>query len=182
MKRFLRLFGKKIKKQSKLQYHVEYVFPGGSNNKNDNNPETENRLLIIIKQYNETIKNLDGHQNLKHLIVDDSESNRFIMSKYFEKLNINYDIVSNGLEALEKISKNKYQIILIDLKMPILNGLETTKILREFMNYNGTIIGVTGFSDPETNQICQKIGFNKVIGKPITIDLIRDLIVKNNFI
>jgi len=180
MKRFLRLFGKKVKKESKLQYNVEYVFPGSQNNKNNNNPETENRLLIIIKQYNEISKKLDIIDNVKHLIVDDSESNRFIMSKYLEKLNINYDIASNGLEALEKISQNKYQIIWIDLKMPILNGLETTKILREFMNYNGTIIGVTGFSDPETTQICKKIGFDKVIGKPITIDLIRDLLEKKN--
>lgn len=160
------------KKNKQLLYHVDYIFPGQSQYNYDLQ-DMEEKIMIIIEQRKNLIE--DNKTELKHLIVDDSDSNRFIMSKILDRIKVKHDEASNGLEALEKVSQNQYQIIWLDLKMPILNGLEATKVLRQFMNYNGTIIGVTGFSDSETQSVCYQLGFDKVLGKPITIEIIKKI-------
>lgn len=161
------------KKINKLIFQVDYIFPGQL--KEDYGlQDIEDKVMTIIEKRKEILEK-NGLNNIKHLIVDDSESNRFIMSKILSRIQVEHDEASNGLEALELVSQNEYQIIWIDLKMPILNGLEATKVLREFMSYNGIIVGVTGFSDTETKSICYQLGFNKVIGKPITIEIIKNI-------
>jgi CheY-like chemotaxis protein len=125
-------------------------------------PETPER--------NESFKFKTKNLTYLHLVVDDAKSNRFVLVKFLERLNINCDVAENGELALEKISENdidKYDILWVDLKMPIMDGIEMVRILRQDQKYNGYIVGVTGNIEKETVEKCLSVGFNKVMSKPI---------------
>jgi PAS domain S-box-containing protein len=73
---------------------------------------------------------LQGLQGLRILVVDDNESNRFLAKAMFQKDNHQIVEAANGLEALEIILENHFDVILMDVQMPIMDGLTVTKIIR----------------------------------------------------
>ena len=116
-------------------------------------------------------------ENIKILIVDDSVINQKLGKALLEKLNYNVDIASNGIEALEKISKIEYAIIFMDIHMPELGGLETTKKLRE-NNKTMPIIAMSGDEPEEKFNDWKNAGINDFVSKPYSIDKISDVINK----
>lgn len=111
--------------------------------------------------------------NKKFLLADDCAINRFVIKIILEKYK--YDIVeaSNGQEVLNFIENgNIFDIILMDIQMPIIDGIECTKILRNKLNYEGIIIGVTAHIDNETYDKCIEHGINEILAKPVTNDRI----------
>lgn len=103
----------------------------------------------------------------KCLIVDDSETNRMILSRYIRRKNILCDEAINGKDALEKIDKNgKYKIVFMDIQMPLMNGIQCTKELK-LNGYDAVIIGTSGFVDEMTINECKQAGMDFFINKPI---------------
>lgn len=104
------------------------------------------------------------------LIVDDNQVNRDVLNRYLKKYNYNSMQCGNGLETLECCTDTNYKIIWIDLKMPIMCGLEAVRYLRaeypEGFGYKGFIVGVTGYADDESRQECLESGMNTVLTKP----------------
>lgn len=143
--------------------------------KTNNNAKSDS--IPIIESSNKDVDNKDNKQtstnvttikNGKHLICDDSDSNRMVLSKYLTRKNYLVDEAINGQDAVEKIGANgEYFIVWMDIMMPRMNGLECTEQLRKKYNYKGVIIGLTGFIDQESVNECIKRGMNHVIGKPI---------------
>lgn len=132
--------------------------------KNKDKNETKKEEVKIEKP--ETKE--DTTKNGRHLICDDSDSNRMILSKYLTRKNYSVDEACNGVEAIEKISANgEYFIVWMDIMMPRMNGMVCTETLRKKNEYKGVIIGLTGFIDQESVNECYKRGMNHVIGKPI---------------
>jgi CheY-like chemotaxis protein len=140
------------------------LFRGKKNKKDKNNspsnPDIKHPVSLPIEK--NVLKN-----NI-HLICDDSESNRMVLSKYLTREKYLIDEASNGNDAIEKIKKNgTYSIIWMDIMMPRMNGFDCTEILRKQYNYSGVIIGLTGLIDQDSVDECLKRGMNHVIGKPI---------------
>lgn len=73
----------------------------------------------------------------KHLVVDDSETNRYVLRKYLERIGIEIDQANDGIECLDiiKSNLNKYDVIWMDIRMPYKDGIETTTDLRK-MGYS----------------------------------------------
>jgi len=120
---------------------------------------------------------------LSQIIVDDCNLNRFITKMFLEKINDNIKIIekSNGKDLIEYIEKNNNcPLIWMDIEMPKMDGIKCTDILRNKLNYKGTIIGVTSHADLKTINECKKIGMDDVITKPFTqkdlVDKINNLI------
>lgn len=113
-------------------------------------------------------------KTFKHLIVDDAKYNRVILSQYLGKFNISSDEASNGHEALLTFNVNDYDIVWMDLRMPIMDGFECTMKLREY-GYNGLIVGVTGDVSENNMNYCYEAGMNHVILKPIIFDNLKNL-------
>lgn len=101
--------------------------------------QPEEILSVIEKeQYENTEK-------IKILVVDDTIINQKILKIKLEKLGYNVTCADNGQKAVELVKDgNKFGVILMDIFMPILDGIEATKIIRETYNYDGIIIGVSG--------------------------------------
>lgn len=132
----------------------------------------EVRELIEQRQKNKengTIQDIDSE-----LIVDDNQVNRTVLARYLTKYKYNFKEASNGMKALESIVDKNFHIIWIDLKMPVMNGIDAVKYLRaeypKGFGYKGFIVGVTGFADDESRQNCIKAGMNTVLSKPYVGD------------
>lgn len=104
------------------------------------------------------------------LIVDDNEINQDVVNRYLQLYNIKSDTAFNGLEVLEKLVSNNYNVIWLDMKMPVLDGIHTSRILRakypEGFEYRGKIVGTTGYVNQESHIKCIKAGMDSVITKP----------------
>jgi len=111
-------------------------------------------------------KKLDFSKNI--LVVDDNEINREVAYELLTAFKFKVDTAANGIEALQKIEEKKYALILMDIYMPELDGIETTIKLREkFNNEELPIIALTASIMPEEIPKLKKIGMNDVIIKPI---------------
>ena len=105
------------------------------------------------------------------LLADDNEMNRKLGAYTLQALGCTFDIVENGLEAVQKVSTNKYDIILMDMQMPICDGLSATRQIRA-TNTIVPIIGLTANVFQEDIDACLNAGMDAHLGKPYTdIDL-----------
>ncbi|GAB4281764.1 MAG: hypothetical protein Kow0068_06270 [Marinilabiliales bacterium] len=123
---------------------------------------------IIIKGY-------------KALIVDDNKVNQVLAKKLLEKQGMFVDVAENGKIAIEKIEKNHYDIILLDLYMPDMDGYDTAKIIRNHTNEKIRkipIIAITGAALEKERIRCMKIGINDYIAKPYNPEVLFDKISK----
>lgn len=120
-------------------------------------------------------------KNNKHLICDDSSTNRLVLKKYLIMFGCDVDESKNGDEAIEKVKNNgEYKIIWMDIKMPIMDGHGCTQKLRQEMNYKGKIIGLTGYVDDTSINKSLNVGMNFVIPKPFNSDIIRIYVEEAN--
>lgn len=109
------------------------------------------------------LERLDG---IKMLLVDDSEDNQTLIKHIVKRLGGDIDVASDGYAALENIDRNDYQVILMDIQMPRLDGYETVKILRE-KGCDKPIIALTAHAMKDERDRCMRIGFDGHLCKPI---------------
>lgn len=111
------------------------------------------------------------------LIVDDNEINRILLSRYLGALNIKADEAKSGTEAILACKKTDYRIILMDLQMPVIDGVEATKIIRSNNpNSNTAIFAISASSKEKMKRKCKEVDFTGFIPKPIDREeLIRTL-------
>lgn len=106
------------------------------------------------------------------LIVDDNEMNRKVAAGLLAPLMMQIDFADNGKRAITMIQKNWYHIVLMDHMMPVMDGVEATKILRGFENeyYKEVpIIALTANAMKETEKVLLSAGMNDVLTKPIEV-------------
>jgi len=111
-------------------------------------------------------------QNLHILIVDDSILNQEITIDFIEDLGFSIDTANNGLEALDAVKKNTYSLILMDIHMPMMNGLDASKAIRQHEISLGIhpvpIIALTSDSTDGIKQRCSQSGMNDYLEKPFS--------------
>lgn len=156
-KKLLRLLNSDIKLQSEIGTGSNFSFvlelPVFSTN-------FELKSTIVYHDYKE--ENLEG---LKVLLVEDNVINIKIAEKILKQWNVNVDTAENGLIAIEKFKLNAYDIILMDLSMPVMDGYEATAIIRS-TNTLIPIIALTASSSFNYLEKAIQIGVNEYIIKP----------------
>lgn len=125
------------------------------------NPFNEN-----VQSFNE--KEVTHFENLSVLIVDDNAINVTILSKIIAQWNIQFEIAINGQEALEKAKTIDFDLILMDLSMPIMDGFEATFRIRNF-NTTIPIIAISASNYFNDIEKAIQMGFNDYIIKPFNI-------------
>ncbi len=108
-------------------------------------------------------------------MVEDTAYNQIIALKFLEKLGYQADLAVNGLEVLKALEHKFYDLILMDIQMPEMDGLEVTRRIRlkekESMAINKVkIVAMTANTMAEDRENCIQIGMDNFIGKPIRID------------
>lgn len=130
---------------------------------------------------NQILQEANSKLRLKILLVEDNVINQKLISKMLAKANLACDIANNGKEALEAIEANKYDLVLMDCQMPILDGYETTKILRNDERYkNLPIIALTANAMQSDYQICIDAGMDDYLAKPLKYTSLIEMLKKYN--
>lgn len=115
---------------------------------------------------------------LKILVVEDNQVNQKVLKLILNKLSYEPDIVSNGLEAVNICKKNKYDIIFMDIQMPIMDGIEATKEILLNKDKHLAIIAITGNTSEEDRNSYLAIGMKDYIIKPFSFDILKKVLLK----
>lgn len=125
----------------------------------------ENKSSSPNRDERKTVKNFDFNQ-FKVLCVDDSKDNLRLLELILSETNIQVDLANGGVEALAASKKNEYDIILMDIQMPVMDGFETTKTLRQ-NGYSKPILAVTAHVMAEEHKKCLDAGCDAILSKPL---------------
>lgn len=114
---------------------------------------------------NSSQKEQVGFEGQRILLVEDNQVNIIVTKKFLEKWGLKVDVAINGLEAVNHVRAIRYDLILMDLHMPLMDGFEATKKIREF-NKDTPIIGLSADVMTESVSSLQSIGMNDFVTKP----------------
>ncbi|WP_225035842.1 response regulator [Winogradskyella sp. SM1960] len=155
-KSLAKLMGGNITVESELEVGSEFIF------------KIPFPISETIKE-NEVSLNLSTEvlERIKVLIVDDNKINRLVLTKILEQLGITPDEANNGEEAIDKATHNDYQLILMDIHMPVINGYEATKKIRN-TNKDILIIGLSANVTKEAISQSLNVGMNDYLTKPLS--------------
>ena len=126
--------------------------------------ETEEKATIGKKDFATDINNLDL-TNVRILVVEDNKINQMITKKILNKMNLICDLVDNGEDAVEKVKETQYDVVLMDIHMPGISGLEATKQIRSF-DKELTIFALTAVTLEDKMHEFEEAGFDDIISKP----------------
>lgn len=117
--------------------------------------------------------------NKKIMVAEDNSINLDVIQHYLEYLNIEFTAVSNGEQCVEELQRNRYDLLLIDIQMPILDGIQATRKIRLLDALKDLpIIGLSaGVSDKE-QEICLQSGMNDFLGKPFEMEDLAKILLK----
>ena len=110
-------------------------------------------------------------KEIRILIAQKDETNRAVLEKQLERWSLPFDSVSNGEDALEHFINHYYDLVLMDVQMPHMDGLEATEQIKTFeereeRDHHIPIIAVTADAVPETAARCRDVGMIDVVVKP----------------
>jgi CheY-like chemotaxis protein/HPt (histidine-containing phosphotransfer) domain-containing protein len=112
------------------------------------------------------------------LVIEDSEANRMVLGAHLEKLGCTVDAVDRGTEALRLVSQRNYDLILTDLLLPDMHGLEVAREIRSLDRRTrpAPIVAISGGSHPDDRQRCLAVGIQAFLAKPVSQRDLRDLL------
>jgi len=116
-------------------------------------------------------------KNIKVLVVEDIALNQLLMKTLLDDFGFEQDIAANGRIAIEKLQNKSYDIILMDLQMPEMNGFEATEYIRNKMNSRIPIIALTADVTTVDLAKCKAVGMNDYIAKPVDERLLYNKII-----
>ena len=117
--------------------------------------------------------------DLRVLVAEDNELNQKIVSALLKKINIHADVAFNGVEVLELLKEKKYDIILMDIEMPEMDGIEATVRIKSNANYKSIfVVALTAHALTGERERILNHGFDDYLTKPIHLKDLRDLFSK----
>ncbi|OQP53975.1 hypothetical protein A4D02_20010 [Niastella koreensis] len=116
------------------------------------------------------------HTNLHILITEDNEANQSLLSHIFRNWNIPFAIANNGQEAIELLKKKEFNLVLMDIQMPVMDGYTAARKIRNELKLTVPIVAMTAHALPGEKEKCLSYGMNDYITKPVKQDQLRDLI------
>ena len=161
-----------------ITYKLVELFNGKITVQSEENVGTEFHLSLafpLSETRRETrIQNPEFFQydGCKVLIVDDNRVNVKVLKMTLEKLGVNADSACNGLEAVEAIKNNSYDLVFMDVHMPDMDGFQATQEIRKF-NQEITIIGLSADVTKEAIDEAKGVGMNDYLTKPISFSKLR---------
>ncbi len=128
---------------------------------------------------NQTEKNDNDSNVVKILLAEDNEANQFLIKAITKSNNWNITVVDDGEKAIEQYKNQSFDLILMDVQMPIMNGYEATKIIRDLEQEKGIhtpIIALTAYAMKSDKDQCIEAGMDDYISKPFKRQQFLDMI------
>jgi len=113
------------------------------------------------------------------ILAEDEPLNQKIALKMLRKLGIAADVAANGLEVLQALEGQPYDMVLMDIQMPKMDGIEATKIIRERWPDGPKIIVITSCISDAYRELCFDAGADEFLAKPVKIEELTDAIKRN---
>jgi CheY-like chemotaxis protein len=110
------------------------------------------------------------------LLVEDNLINQKLLMKVLTKLGYQPELANNGREAVDMLTEKPYQLVLMDVQMPVMDGLEATRYIRKNLKYQPTIVAMTASALSEDRDACIKAGMNDYITKPVNLEILINLL------
>ncbi|MFN8578183.1 MAG: response regulator [Candidatus Sericytochromatia bacterium] len=127
---------------------------------------------------NKFLKPREKIKNLRILVAEDNLVNQKLIQKVFDKLGYKIDLVNNGLEAVQICKEKEYDLILMDVQMPEMDGIEATKQIRlNLLDKTPKIVALTANVLQEQKDECLKVGMSDFLTKPFKISDIQNLVL-----
>jgi PAS domain S-box-containing protein len=108
-------------------------------------------------------------QGVRVLVAEDNGTNAFLLGRFLEKWGVAFDVVSTGQQAVEHVTTGQYDLVLMDLQMPVLNGYDATRAIRELPDEQRRglpIIALSASSKLDLEDRLDSAGFTEFVGKP----------------
>jgi PAS domain S-box-containing protein len=174
------LMGGEIGVESRLGMGSTFWFTARFENRGQENPENWVEGAPPIDT------GIPANAQRKHeatiLIAEDNIINQQVVSAILRKLGYGTKVVANGQEAIEALKQKRYDLVLMDCQMPVMDGLETTRLVRgnrpDLLNTQVPIIALTAHAMETDRQLCLDAGMNDYISKPIKASLLSSILLK----
>jgi CheY-like chemotaxis protein len=131
-------------------------------------------ILQFDKAHGATVLDIDAVElidfnisGIKVLVVEDVELNQLLMKTLLDDFGFECDIVANGKIAIETLQNKQYDIILMDIQMPVMNGFQATDYIRNVLKLNLPIIALTADVTTVDLEKCKTFGMNDFVAKPV---------------
>lgn len=120
--------------------------------------------------------------NISILIVEDNIVNLSVVQGMLGKAGFNADVATDGVEALEMLTKKQYDLVLMDVQMPRMDGFEATRRIRDarsaVLNHKIPVIAMTAHAMKGDRERCMEAGMDDYISKPLSLQSLREMITK----
>ncbi len=142
-------------------------------------PKSQRKAIqtMIIKDSSETRLKAQC-SGVRILLVEDEPINQEVSCWLLQEVGLIVDLAEDGAEAVEMARQNRYALILMDMQLPVMNGIEATRIIRTLEGYaNIPILAMTANAFTEDRQACVEAGMNDHIGKPVVPESLYDTLL-----
>ena len=175
-----------------ITQHLAFLMQGGLNAASESGVGSTFAVTIplpltsqkAVEQNNKVEKTTDlktsEAQKPHILLAEDHPVNQLVAKTMLEKLNCNVTIANNGEEAVEAVKKHRYDMIFMDMQMPVMDGLDATRNIRAYLLENRLphmpIVALTANAMAEDKQKCLEVGMDDYMAKPVKKEKMAELI------
>jgi signal transduction histidine kinase len=136
---------------------------------------TEDKSAVLADTHagTEELTGSDSLPELSILLAEDNEINRLVACSFFEQLGYRIDSVNNGAEAVDAAMRGQYDVIFMDMQMPVMDGIGATKVIKAQLGDKIQIIGLTANVMEKDKQLCLEAGMLSVLSKPLDVEQLK---------
>jgi len=123
--------------------------------------------------------NSQSKANLRILLAEDNAVNQMVALRMLERLGYQADTAANGKEVLAALKRRSYDIVLMDVQMPEMDGLEAARLIRSEKVDRPYIIAMTAHAMKGDREVCLEAGMNDYVSKPVRMEELRAAILRS---
>ncbi len=120
--------------------------------------------VVVVEEKHNEVQIVEGPVRI--LLVEDNEINQEIACEVLKAAELDVDVANNGQEAVDAVAKERYSLVLMDVQMPIMDGLEATRCIRA-AGHRMPIIAMTAHATEEDKELSKQVGMNAHLTKPL---------------
>ena len=124
-------------------------------------------------------RNGKSKANLRILLAEDNAVNQMVALRMLERLGYQADTAANGKEVLAALKSRSYDIVLMDVQMPEMDGLEAARLIRSEKVDQPYIIAMTAHAMKGDREVCLEAGMNDYVSKPVRMEELRAAILRS---